>query len=218
MSDRQEISLFPIPNIVAFPGTIMPLHVFEPRYRAMINDAVEQDRMIGVCHTIKEIRSAPTGQSLEQALSTNQATYQPVEVFSAGTCEILETTEDGRILANIHISGRFVAKDEIQTLPYRVVSAEELRDDPVEEDLQSVCAAIHDVLISLIAENNPATAEAIRDENWQDLPSSEYSFKIFQVLRFDADVMQSLLALTSTSERLHRIYALLTGNHFQQDS
>ena len=51
MSDREEISLFPIPNVVAFPGTVMPLHVFEPRYRALINDAVDQNRMIGVCHT-----------------------------------------------------------------------------------------------------------------------------------------------------------------------
>ena len=214
MSDREEISLFPIPNVVAFPGTVMPLHVFEPRYRALINDAVDQNRMIGVCHTVKEIRSAPVDQSLEQALSTNQATYLPVDVFSAGTCEILETTDDGRILANIHISRRFVAKEEIQTLPYRVVTAEELRDDPLEDDLQAVCAAIHDLLINLIAEQHPASADAIREEKWEDLPCSEYSFKIFQVLRFDSDIMQSLLSLTSAAERLQRIYALLTGDKF----
>ena len=57
-------------------------------------------------------------------------------------------------------------------------------------------------------------AGAIREEKWEDLPCSEYSFKIFQVLRFDADIMQSLLSLTSTAERLQRIYALLTGDKF----
>lgn len=212
MTKRQEISLFPIPNVVAFPGTVMPLHVFEPRYRTMIKDAVEHSRMIGVCHTKKEIRPAPEQQSLDRALSTNQATYQPVEVFSAGTCEIVETTDDGRILVNIHISGRFVAKEEIQTLPYRVVTAEELRDDPIEEDLQSVCADIHETLLNLIAEKNPSAATEIRTEHWETLPPTEYSFRIFQILRFDADEMQLLLSLTSTAERLHRIHALLTGN------
>jgi Lon protease-like protein len=92
-----EIALFPIPGMVAFPGTIVPLHVFEPRYRQMVTDAVEQNRMIAVCHTKKEIRPAKDGQSMQDALKNNQATYQPVEVFSAGICEIIDTTADGRV-------------------------------------------------------------------------------------------------------------------------
>ena len=68
-----EVALFPIPSMVAFPGTVMPLHVFEPRYRQMVTDAVEQDRMIAVCHTKKEIRPARDGQTMQDALKNNRA-------------------------------------------------------------------------------------------------------------------------------------------------
>ena len=70
-----EVALFPIPDVVTFPGTVVPLHVFEPRYRQMVNDAVERNMMIGVCHTRKQIRAAKTNMTQAEALSTNQATY-----------------------------------------------------------------------------------------------------------------------------------------------
>jgi Lon protease-like protein len=38
--------LFPLPNVVLFPGALLPLHIFEPRYRQMVADAVNSDRMI----------------------------------------------------------------------------------------------------------------------------------------------------------------------------
>jgi Lon protease-like protein len=42
------ISLFPLPATVFFPGTLLPLHVFEPRYKQMMADAVKNDRLIGM--------------------------------------------------------------------------------------------------------------------------------------------------------------------------
>jgi len=46
MSDL--LPLFPLPNVVLFPNVFLPLHVFEPRYREMVADAVASDRMIGI--------------------------------------------------------------------------------------------------------------------------------------------------------------------------
>ena len=43
-----EIPLFPLPNAVLFPTALLPLHVFEPRYRAMVSDALETERLIGL--------------------------------------------------------------------------------------------------------------------------------------------------------------------------
>jgi hypothetical protein len=43
-----EIPLFPLPNVVLFPSTLLPLHIFEPRYRAMVADALEGERLIGM--------------------------------------------------------------------------------------------------------------------------------------------------------------------------
>ncbi len=42
------VKIFPLPNLVLFPGVIQPLHVFEPRYRAMLQDALEGDQLIGI--------------------------------------------------------------------------------------------------------------------------------------------------------------------------
>src|ERR1700674_5551819 len=43
-----EIPLFPLPNVVLFPAALLPLHIFEPRYRAMVSDALEGERLIGM--------------------------------------------------------------------------------------------------------------------------------------------------------------------------
>lgn len=62
-----EIALFPIPNLVSFPGTLIPLHVFEPRYRRMIKDSVKMRRLIGVAHT-KKILNWPTKLMMKNRL------------------------------------------------------------------------------------------------------------------------------------------------------
>jgi Lon protease-like protein len=43
-----EIPIFPLPNVVLFPAALLPLHIFEPRYRAMVADALEGERLIGM--------------------------------------------------------------------------------------------------------------------------------------------------------------------------
>jgi uncharacterized protein len=42
------IPIFPLPNVVLFPNVFLPLHIFEPRYRAMVGDALSGDRIIGM--------------------------------------------------------------------------------------------------------------------------------------------------------------------------
>jgi len=42
------IPIFPLPNVVLFPNVFLPLHIFEPRYRAMVRDALTSDRIIGM--------------------------------------------------------------------------------------------------------------------------------------------------------------------------
>jgi Lon protease-like protein len=43
-----RIPLFPLPNVVLFPKTYLPLHIFEPRYRAMVSDAAKNGQCIGM--------------------------------------------------------------------------------------------------------------------------------------------------------------------------
>ena len=42
------IPIFPLPNVVLFPSVFLPLHIFEPRYRQMLADALSGDRIIGM--------------------------------------------------------------------------------------------------------------------------------------------------------------------------
>ncbi len=207
-----EVALFPIPNLVAFPGTIVPLHVFEPRYRRLVHDCVEDQRMVGVSHVRKTIREAKRNQSLEEALSTNQSSYQPREVFSAGHCRIVQTTPDGRIMAEITMEDRLTLIEERQSVPYRIVSCE-----PVEDEAPAV-ASDHDgelqrsidrKLVELIRRQNPDMTQRLEDPAWTSLTPGEHSFRIFQFLRFDADVMQDILESRSPSARLQMIWDVL---------
>ncbi|MBT5197163.1 MAG: LON peptidase substrate-binding domain-containing protein, partial [Gammaproteobacteria bacterium] len=204
--------LFPIPGMVAFPGTIVPLHVFEPRYRQMVTDAVEQNRMIAVCHTKKEIRPAKDGQSMQDALKNNQATYQPVEVFSAGICEIIDTTADGRVYIHISMSKRLQLVHEVQTLPYRIVACSELEDVSQlasDDELMEYQTSITDSIVRMIGKHNPAKLSEFNSDEWLELSPIEFSFKVFQLVRFDADTMQSILEVTSNLERLKMVASLV---------
>ena len=210
-----QVALFPIPDLVAFPGTIVPLHIFEPRYRTMIHDCVEKQQMIAVCHTRKEIRAARPNQTINDALSSNQATYEPEQVFSAGLCEISETTDDGRIYANINMSVRLTLEEEIQTLPYRIVTCQPLEDIPVDEGDETLAALKKSItfqLIHLAGPQNLPLRQVLTDKRWTELPATQFSFKVFQFLRFESEVMQELLELTDPVERLSRI------NNFLRDS
>lgn len=205
------MALFPIPNVVAFPGTILPLHVFEPRYRQLIHDCVRSNRPVAISHTVKTIHQPAKGQTLERRLSSNQATYKPRDVFSAGTCEIVETTSDGRVIATIAMSQRLTLIDELQSLPYRIVSCTPVQDEEslTGKDDRALQNTINARLIELVAPKNPDLARELGDPRWTSLGPGEYSFKIFQFLRFEADVMQHILETRSANARLDMIWDLL---------
>ena len=205
-----EVALFPIPNVVAFPGTVLPLHVFEPRYRQMVADCTESGRMIAVCHTKKEIRAAKQDQTVQDALKTNQATYEPQDVFSAGTCDVMEETSDGRIYINIRMSTRLRLQEEIQTLPYRVVTCTELNDSekPGAPD-RELQRTITSRLLTLIGKQNPELLSRFDSDYWLNLSPTEFSFKIFQLIRLDPDIMQAILETTTSLERMQAIQGIL---------
>lgn len=208
-----EVALFPIPDLVAFPGTTLPLHVFEPRYRQMVQDCESSGRMIAVTDVLKAIHKPKPAQTLEQSLSSNQTTYKPRDVFSAGQCEVIETLADGRILINIHMSVRLRMLEEVQSLPYRIVSCEAIEDqvspsNPTEEaELQ---AAIHTRLLELVGAQDEAQRATLDTPEWTELTAADYSFKLFQVLRLDSETMQQVLELQSAGERLAIVWGLLS--------
>ncbi len=59
---------------------------------------------------------------------------------------------------------------------------------------------------------NPDMVRQLEDPEWLALQPSDYSFKIFQLLRFDPDIMQSILEAQSASRRLAIIWELLRAD------
>ena len=112
-----EISIFPLANAVFFPNTILPLNIFEPRYKKMVEDALSSNKMIGMIQTRESNNS------------------KKPEVFSVGCLGKIDNhtkTADGRYLINLKGLVRFRILDEAETtLPYRKfrVTYDEFLDD-----------------------------------------------------------------------------------------
>ena len=112
-----EISVFPLANAVFFPNTVLPLNIFEPRYKKMIEDALASNKIIGMIQTRE-----------------NNNPKKP-KVFSVGCLGKIENhakTADGRYLINLRGLIRFRILDEAETnLPYRKfrVSYDEFLED-----------------------------------------------------------------------------------------
>lgn len=185
------ISLFPIPGCVSFPGTFVPLHIFEPRYLLMIKESVQERRPIGVCHVLR------------------QASFEPCPVFSAGQAEITDIHEDGRLMVRIEMTKRYRLLEDIQSVPYRIVSCEELVDEPeviVDADAMDLKLSVLEELSRL---SGGKFDELFLKSSFEELPTGEFSFRIFQFVRFEPNVMQEILETPLPSVRLNLIQDLL---------
>jgi Lon protease-like protein len=117
----KRISIFPLPGAILLPGMQLPLHIFEPRYRALIGDALARDRLVGMVQ--------PKGGGPQPAL---------FDVGCLGRIEDVEALEDGRY--NIVLEGlqRFTIVRELDaSTAFRQVEAE-LWDEKESGDLLSL--------------------------------------------------------------------------------
>lgn len=208
------IYLFPIPGSVSFPNTSVPLHVFEPRYRNLVKDALRDNVRIGVCHTEGVISPAKPHDSLEESLNSNQATYEPCPVFSAGFAEIIDTTSDGRLLTEIKMEARYEIVEEVQTIPYRIVKCVRYDDLGPESDERSEQTKN---LRKQINENLMGMTDELRDELGNELTDEDYSFRIFQTIRFEPDLMQEVLEMRTPADRLRMLFEILSAEPTEDD-
>ena len=106
---RHRLSIFPLGGALLFPRTQLPLHLFEPRYRALITDALARDRRIGM------IQPRDGGDDRRPAL---------YDIGCVGRIAQFEALDDGRF--NIVLEGitRFRILTELEvTTPFRQVQA-----------------------------------------------------------------------------------------------
>ena len=96
----KTIPIFPLSNFIMFPGTTVPLNIFEPRYLQMVNDSMKKHRMIGM------IQPKKSGELKRPDL---------YEVGCIGKITSFNETEDGRYLIIINGVSRFSIDQEIKT-------------------------------------------------------------------------------------------------------
>jgi ATP-dependent Lon protease len=189
----RELPLFPLPDLVLFPQEVLPLHIFEPRYRMMLRTVLAEDRRFGV------VRWDPESQRMA----------------SVGCCaEIIhcQTQEDDR--SNIVTMGqqRFRVLEILRETPFRVGLVSWIEDESTESHssleglARDVSQALQDV-VELTGKliDKPAALPS----DLPDLPR-ELSFWIGSHLAGPvAEQQQALLEITDTAERLRQEYSLL---------
>ena len=117
------LSLFPLPNLVFFPKTRLPLHVFEERYKALINDALSSNEQFGIV-------------LLKPGWEVNY--FGAPALFECGTMGRIEqavTRDDGKLDILVNGLVRFRILELVSEQPYRVarvVAAPESTPQPVE--------------------------------------------------------------------------------------
>ena len=208
-----DVALFPIPGCVCFPSSTMPLHIFEPRYRAMIKDCARLGRRIGVSHTVKEISSARKNQTKAEILNSNQTTYEAQKIFSAGFVEIEDVTADGRMAVKIMMDTRYESVEEIQTLPYRIDRCRIYQDQKSPDNEQANLKSKVLQLLRAKFDTGSAELRAIFDPaNWAAYTTEEFSFRIFSVVRLETELSQAILEMRTASTRLNSLICILDRN------
>jgi Lon protease-like protein len=175
----RDFPLFPL-GIVALPHEMVPLHIFEARYRTMIGECMQQEKEFGIVWARDEgVR--PVGCAME-------------------ITELLERTEDGRMNILTRGTRPFRIIDERHDLAYPAGTVEFLADKDERSDAKTVAAA-HEAYGSLVEQATDRTPEA-------DELRAMTAYQMAATVDFGRDAKQGLLDLRSENARLRLVTRL----------
>ncbi len=192
----RELPLFPLPEVVLFPGRQLPLHIFEFRYRIMMNTILQSDRRFGVLMV-----DAVDGK-----------------VANVGCCaEIVDyhRLQDDRMKIATLGQQRFRVLEYVRQKPYYVGLVEWIEDDPTDRDLRPLAGEVDQLLRDVVRLSAKLMGQEIELPNdIPDLPL-ELSYWVAGNLHGAAPEQQSLLEMQDTAMRLEREAEILTStrNH-----
>jgi Lon protease-like protein len=193
MSDL--LPLFPLPNVVLFPNVFLPLHIFEPRYREMVADAVNSDRMIGM------VLLRP---GWEREYEGRPPVYT---VGCSGVLTHVERMADGRYNLVLRGLERFRIVDEDHDRSYRRASIEPLPEQRLSADDR---AAIRNQRSKLESMLSPAVERAGGDYRTPSAMSDEDLVNaLAQYLDLEALEKQALLEQPCLRTRAAALVELL---------
>jgi Lon protease-like protein len=181
MPDRlsHEFPLFPL-AIVALPGELVPLHIFEERYKTMMNECLRDEKEFGIVWLADDgLRETGCACSIER---------------------VLERMEDGRmnLLARGTRPFRIVERQSHLAYPAGVVEFLEDREEPIDPDLASTAREAYAELVKRATDNDP---------NADDLVELD-ACGMAATVDFGPDAKQGLLDLRSENARLRLVTRL----------
>jgi len=184
-----RISIFPLTGVILFPGLQLPLHIFEPRYRALVKDALARDRRIGMIQPQRGGEGAPL-----------------FSVGCLGKIEEVEALDDGRFNLVLEGEARFRVIEELDVAtPFRQVEA-----DLLPEELEPVLSPIERAGFEREARRfASAQGYAVDWEAVTRLDDESLIDGTSQIVPFDAAAKQALLEAGSLAERCELLVQLM---------
>jgi Lon protease-like protein len=194
MLGEMEIPLFPLPNLVLFPHIVVPLHIFEERYKLMINGCIDRTEVFGLVL----LRSGAEVES-EETIHRVGVTARVVEV---------ERLDEGRMNILCEGESRFRIQRFTHQTPFWKGTVElfEDKDELAPESLYEQVADLYSTVAGLGAKiSGTQEADVVLPESPTDL-----SFMMSYVLDIESEEKQKLLEMESTSDRLRMLVAHLS--------
>lgn len=187
MSTR--LSIFPLTGAVLFPGLQLPLHIFEPRYRALIGDALVRDRRIGMIQPQRPVDGAPL-----------------YSVGCIGRIGEIEAMDDGRYNVILEGQSRFKVLHEMDVATaFRQVEAELIEDD----DDETLSFAQRGGFEQEAREFAAAQGYSVDWESVKRLDDHSLINGVSQIAPFDPASKQALLEAPSLGERCELLVQLM---------
>lgn len=187
MSTR--LSIFPLTGAVLFPGLQLPLHIFEPRYRALVGDALVRDRRIGMIQPQRPIDGAPL-----------------YSIGCVGRIGEIEAMEDGRYNVILEGQSRFKVLHEMDVASaFRQVEAELIEDD---ED-ETLSFAQRGGFEQEAREFADAQGYSVDWDSVKRLDDQSLINGVSQIAPFDPASKQALLEANSLTERCELLVQLM---------
>jgi Lon protease-like protein len=152
------IPIFPLDKVVLFPNVFLPLHIFEPRYKAMVSDAIEGDRIIGMV-------------LLRPGFEANYEGRPPVYPLGcAGVVTHHDRLPDGRFNIVLRGIGKFRITGEDDSRAYRLAQVQavpEPMDAPQREELRRQRQRLEALLAAAVERSGsePRFPPAVPDED-----------------------------------------------------
>jgi len=192
------VPLFPLPNVVLFPRAVLPLHIFEERYKAMTRDALAGDELIAMA-------------LLQPGWELDYYGAPMIEpVVCMGKILTHERLPDGKYNLLLEGAARAYVEREIGgDLPYRVTDLRKMKESAVleidlEKQRQSLTAIFEDRLGSSML-----LVKQFRQMLASPLPTADVADLISFNLLEDVLLKQSLLADKDVARRINRLIAAL---------